>query len=62
MDFGRMVFNLVEAGLMRKQESDTIECFRDVYSFEAVFDQPFDWLQEVRTELGLPEPRTDPSV
>lgn len=36
-DFGEIVFNLVEAGLMGKTESDTREDFRDVYAFDEVF-------------------------
>jgi uncharacterized repeat protein (TIGR04138 family) len=36
-DFGEMVFNLVEAGLMGKTESDSREDFRDVYAFRDVF-------------------------
>ena len=33
-DFGAVVFNLVDAGLMSKTEDDTIEEFRAVYSFD----------------------------
>ena len=36
-DFGEIVFNLVEAGLMGKTESDSREDFRDVYEFQDVF-------------------------
>lgn len=36
-DFGEIVFNLVEAGLMGKTESDSREDFRDVYAFSEVF-------------------------
>ena len=36
-DFGEMVFNLVNAGLMGKTESDSIDDFRDVYDFAAAF-------------------------
>ena len=36
-DFGEIVFNLVEAGLMGKTENDTREDFRDVYAFRDVF-------------------------
>ncbi len=36
-DFGEIVFNLVEAGLMGKTESDSREDFRDVYEFRDVF-------------------------
>ena len=36
-DFGEIVFNLVEAGLMGKTETDSREDFRDVYDFRDVF-------------------------
>ena len=34
-DFGRIVFALVDNGLMAKTEEDTIDDFRDVYDFKA---------------------------
>ncbi|MBX3351450.1 MAG: hypothetical protein KF684_00835 [Phycisphaeraceae bacterium] len=36
-DFGRIVFALVEAGLLRKTDEDTIEDFRGVYDFRDAF-------------------------
>ena len=36
-DFGRIVFALVEAGLLRKTDEDTIEDFRGVYDFTDAF-------------------------
>lgn len=36
-DFGRIVFALVDAGLMRKTEQDCIEDFSSVFDFEEVF-------------------------
>lgn len=36
-DLGNVVFNLVNAGLMSKTETDTIEEFRAVYDFEETF-------------------------
>lgn len=62
LDFGRLVFNLVESGLMRKQETDSIEDFYEVYDFEAAFNEPFDWLSDIRSELGLSTPKPDPSL
>src|SRR5690606_37573186 len=38
MDFGRIVYALIEGGLMQKREEDSIEDFRDVYRFETAFD------------------------
>lgn len=36
-DFGHMVFAMVEAGLMRKTDEDSIADFTDVYDFAAAF-------------------------
>ena len=41
-DFGRIVFALVEVGILRKQAEDKIEDFRDMYDFEKVFDQDYE--------------------
>ena len=37
-DFGRMVFNLVEAELMSKTPQDSLEDFADVFDFAEEFD------------------------
>ena len=37
-DFGHIVFNLVNEGLMGKTEQDRIEDFTDVYNFAEEFD------------------------
>jgi uncharacterized repeat protein (TIGR04138 family) len=47
-DFGRIVFKLIDAELMGKTESDSIDDFRDVYDFEDVFDRG------LRIEAKLP--------
>jgi uncharacterized repeat protein (TIGR04138 family) len=36
-DFGHMVFNLVDAGLMSRSDNDSIEDFQDVYDFCQTF-------------------------
>jgi uncharacterized repeat protein (TIGR04138 family) len=36
-DFGNMVFNLVEAGLMSRSDSDSLEDFAEVYDFARTF-------------------------
>jgi uncharacterized repeat protein (TIGR04138 family) len=41
-DFGEIVFNLVEAGRLGKTEADSRTDFKDVYSFEEAFVQPFE--------------------
>jgi uncharacterized repeat protein (TIGR04138 family) len=38
-DFGRIVFAMVEAGLMQKTDEDTIEDFTDAFDFNEAFDQ-----------------------
>jgi uncharacterized repeat protein (TIGR04138 family) len=38
VDFGHIVYNLIEADLMNKTEEDSLEDFRDVYDFEQMFD------------------------
>jgi len=42
LDFGEIVFNLVESGRLGKTDSDSIEDFRDVFSFEEAFLKPFE--------------------
>jgi len=37
-DFGEIVFNLIEAGLMKKTDTDTREDFRNVYDFAQAFE------------------------
>jgi outer membrane receptor protein involved in Fe transport len=37
-DFGRIVFAMVESGLMQKTDDDSIEDFRNVYDFKTAFD------------------------
>lgn len=37
-DFGRIVFAMVDAGLMRTTEEDTLEDFQDVYDFDEAFN------------------------
>jgi len=37
MDFGRIVFAMVENGYMQKQPEDNVEDFRDVFNFNKAF-------------------------
>ncbi len=39
--FGHMVFNLVQAGVFGKTETDSIDDFKDVYDFHEAFVAPF---------------------
>ncbi len=38
-DFGRIVFAMVDAGLMRKTEEDTLEDFANVFDFDEAFGE-----------------------
>jgi uncharacterized repeat protein (TIGR04138 family) len=40
-DIGRMVFNLIGAGVFGKTEQDSIDDFKNVYDFEEAFVKPF---------------------
>jgi uncharacterized repeat protein (TIGR04138 family) len=40
-DFGDIVFNLVEAGLLSRTERDTRDDFNDVYDFSEAFEREF---------------------
>ena len=40
-DFGEIVYNLIDIGMMKKSETDERELFSDVYSFEKAFVEDF---------------------
>jgi len=42
LDFGEIVFNLVEAGRLGKTESDSREDFKNGYDFDEAFLRPFE--------------------
>jgi uncharacterized repeat protein (TIGR04138 family) len=42
-DFGRIVFILIEVGLLIRQPSDQIEDFSAVYDFERTFNGEYPW-------------------
>jgi len=46
MDFGQMVYLLVNNGLMHKTEEDSLEDFRDVYDFDSAFPSAFSFEAE----------------
>jgi len=52
IDWGEIVFLLVENGLLNRQESDTIEDFRAGFDFEEVFVRQY--------RLQLPNPVAGP--
>ena len=41
LDWGRIVFLLVEEGLLNRQESDSMEDFRDGFEFDAAFERGY---------------------
>lgn len=42
-DLGRLVFALVEAGVLVKQDEDRQEDFNDLFDFEEAFDRNYPW-------------------
>ena len=41
LDFGRMVFALIEAGQMQKTDEDAVEDFKDVFEFKRAFETSY---------------------
>ena len=41
VDFGRIVFAMVDAGLMQKTEDDSLEDFRNVYDFRVALENEY---------------------
>ena len=54
-DVGRMVFNLIEAGVFGRAEDDRIEDFENGFSFEEAFVEPF---RPVEKKTARRAPRT----
>jgi uncharacterized repeat protein (TIGR04138 family) len=42
-DVGRVVFNLVDEGLLRKTENDSLKDFEDGFDFEEEFITKYEW-------------------
>lgn len=55
-DFGELVFNMVEIGLLGKTEKDSREDFANGYSFDDAFRKPF--LPANRTETTKDQPKS----
>lgn len=51
-DFGEIVFNMVEFGLLAKTEKDSREDFRSGYDFTDAFRKPFWPESKVKTAAG----------
>jgi uncharacterized repeat protein (TIGR04138 family) len=54
-DFGEIVFNLIEAGVLSKTEKDSRADFAEGYDFEEAFRKPF--LPKRKRTAEQPEPR-----
>lgn len=54
LDFGYIVFDLVEKGIMTRRPEDSLEDFRDGYDFREEFDRGYDYLAELRKEQRRP--------
>ena len=54
-DFGEIVFNMVEHGLLSKTESDRREDFKSCYDFNEAFRKPF--LPGSKKPSPLPQPK-----
>ena len=40
-DFGRIVFAMVDSGMMKKTDQDSIEDFRNVFDFRSAFEEGY---------------------
>jgi uncharacterized repeat protein (TIGR04138 family) len=54
-DFGEIVFNMVEVGLLAKTEKDSRDDFQGGYDFDEAFRQPF--LPKSRKKQPRPDPK-----
>ncbi|MGZ4964536.1 MAG: Minf_1886 family protein [Limisphaerales bacterium] len=57
-DVGEIVFNMVEANLLAKTETDSREDFKGVYDFDEVFAKPFRPTKRTAAEPSFPELKT----
>ena len=61
LDWGHIVFVLVEAKLLNRQESDTLDQFDDVFDFEEAFELHYE--PQLPSELGaIPLPDEGPGT
>ncbi len=56
-DIGRMVFNLIAAGIFGKTDEDSMDDFKAVYDFDDVFVKPFKPHRELSLPPSLPAPK-----
>src|ERR1700730_2733561 len=59
-DVGRMVFNLIDAGVFGKTDEDSMEDFKAVYDFQEAFVKPFAPARSTtkKPPSGLPAPKS----
>lgn len=55
-DIGQIVFHMVEAGQLSRTDEDAIEDFDCGFDFEEEFERQFDWLAEIRDDIGVRRP------
>ena len=48
LDFGYIVFDLVEKGIMTRRPEDSLDDFRGGYDFREEFERGYDYLTELR--------------
>ena len=53
VDFGNIVFNLVESGLMGKTDADSKEDFKNIYDFKKTFEEEFKFDGKYDIQLSL---------
>ena len=60
LDFGRIVFNMVQEGILSKTETDALEDFEDVLFFENLFDSVSGYrLEDEPSELKVSGENSD---
>jgi len=57
-DFGELVFNLIDHGVLSKTETDTRRDFAGGYTFEEAFRKPFLPARSAEPEPGKPTSKT----
>jgi uncharacterized repeat protein (TIGR04138 family) len=55
-DFGEIVFQLVDEGLLGKTEEDKMSDFSSGYDFNEAFVRDFDWLGRIAEDSADPAP------
>jgi uncharacterized repeat protein (TIGR04138 family) len=54
-DFGKIVFQLVDEGLLGKTEEDKLSDFARGYDFDEAFVRDFDWLGRIQSDPVDPQ-------